>query len=329
MASPNSTFTEMVTTTLRVHKKEVADNVSNKNALHLRLTKKGRIRTEDGGYEIVEPLDYAENATYQRYSGYDVLNVQASDVLSAANYAWKQAAVHVTASGLELRNNSGEAAMIKLAKSRLNNALRTFKNNLASDIYSDGSASNQIGGLQAIVADTNTNTVGGISGNTYSFWRNVVQSAASPVQGGSSIVPSKTTIKSLMNPLWLELTRGNEAPDLIVSSNEYFTYYWESLQDNQRYVGTDTDLGKAGFNALKYVTADIIADGGTNLGSGIPSAHMYFLNTDYMSLVVHKDANMTEVPEMRSINQDAVVIPIIWQGNLVCSNRQMQGVIKA
>lgn len=327
MASPNSTFTELVSTTLRAHRKEFADNVSNKNALLLRLIKKGKKRTEDGGYEIVEPLEYAENSTYQRYSGYDTLNVQASDVLSASSWAWKQAAVHVTASGLELRNNMGEARMINLAKSRLNNAMRTFKNNLASDIYSDGTASNQINGLQAIVAETTTNTVGGISGNTYSFWRNVVQNPSSPLQGGGSITASKSTIKSLMNPLWLELTRGNEAPDLIVSSNEYFTYFWESLQDNQRYVGNETDLAKAGFNALKYMSADVVADGGTNLGSGITATTMYFLNTDYLSLVVHKDADMTEVPEMRSINQDAVVIPIIWQGNLVCSNRQMQGVI--
>lgn len=327
MASPNSTFTEIVSTTLRAHRKEIADNISNKNALYLRLTKKGKIRTEDGGYEIVCPLEYAENGTYQRYSGYDTLNVAASDVISAAQYSWCQAAVHVTASGLELRQNSGENRMINLAKSRLSNALRTFKNNLSSDLYSDGSASNQIGGLQKIIADTNTNTVGGISGSTYSFWRNVVQDASSPLQGGGAITSSKSTIKSLMNPLWLELTRGNEAPDIIVSSNEYFTYFWESLQDNQRYSGTETDLAKAGFNALKYVTADVVADGGTNLSGGITANHMYFINTDYLELVVHRDANLTEVPEMRSINQDAVVIPIIWQGNLVCSNRQMQGVI--
>jgi hypothetical protein len=30
-----------------------------------------------------------------------------------------------------------------------------------------------------------------------------------------------------------------------------------------------------------------------------------------------------------SVNQDAVVIPIIWQGNLCTSNRALQGVLKA
>ncbi len=67
MASPNSVFTEIVTTTLRNHPNEIADNVSNHNALYNRLNKKGGIkRTASGGYEIVRPLDYAENSTYQR-----------------------------------------------------------------------------------------------------------------------------------------------------------------------------------------------------------------------------------------------------------------------
>ena len=169
MASPNSTFTEIVTTTLREHRKELADNVSNHNALHMRLNRRGRKRSIDGGYEIVEPLDYAENSTYQRYSGYDTLNVSASDVLSAAKFDWKQSAVHVTASGLELRQNSGKNQLINLSRARLTNAMRTFRNNLSTDFYSDGTAANQVNGLQALVSDLGTGTVGGINSSTFGF----------------------------------------------------------------------------------------------------------------------------------------------------------------
>jgi hypothetical protein len=277
----------------------------------------------DGGYEIVEPLDYAENSTYQRYSGYDTLNVAASEVLSAAKYDWKQAAVHIAASGRELRQNSGKNALIKLVKSRVMNGMRTFKNNISSDFYSDGTAANQINGLQALVSDAGTGTVGGINSTTYTFWRSIVQSAAAPLQGGGAITPSATTIESLMLPLWLELTRGDDRVDLILSSNDYFTFYEQSQTSLKRYAPEDS--GQGGMLAMKYKTADVIHDG----GSGIPSAHMYFLNTDFLKLVVHRDADMTEVAEQRSINQDAVVIPVIWMGNLVCSNRSLQGVVKA
>jgi len=70
MASPNSTFTELVSTTFRNHRAEIMDNVSNNNALLRWLTDNGRVRTEDGGLSIVTPLDYADNGTYQRYSGF-------------------------------------------------------------------------------------------------------------------------------------------------------------------------------------------------------------------------------------------------------------------
>lgn len=64
MATPSSVFTELVTTTLREHPSEVADAVSNHNALYRRLASKGRVKKVDGGYEIVSPLEYAENATF-------------------------------------------------------------------------------------------------------------------------------------------------------------------------------------------------------------------------------------------------------------------------
>ena len=323
MASPNSTFTELVTTTFRKHKKEFADNVTNNNALMARMSEKGRKRVEDGGLTIVAELDYAENSTYQRYSGYDSLDVSASDVLSAAEYNWKQSAVHVTASGRELRINSGDSRIINLAKSRLTNAMRTFKNNLSSDMYSDGTSSNQINGLQAIVSNDGSGTVGGINSATYTFWKSTVQSAASPLSGSGITVSTSTFENPFMLQLWLELSRGSDKTDLIVMSNDYFTFFEGSQTSLKRYASEDK--AQAGFVSLKYKTADVIFDG----GSGIPAATGYFLNTDYLELVAHRDAQMSEVPEMRAINQDAVVIPIIWMGNLVCSNRSLQGIIKA
>lgn len=308
MASPNATFTELVSTTFRKHKKEFADNITNHNALLMRMDQKGRKRVEDGGLTIVAELDYAENSTYQRYSGYDSLNISASDVLSAAEYNWKQAAVHVTASGRELRINSGESRIINLAKSRLTNAMRTFKNNMSSDIYSDGTASNQVNGLQAIVSSAGTGTVGGIDSSTYTFWQSTVQDASSPISGSAITVSTTTFENPFMLQLWLELCRGSDKPDLVVLSNDYFTFFEGSQTSIKRYT-TDADLStdraSAGFVSLKYKTADVIFDG----GSGIPATTGYMLNTDYLELVCHRDAEMTEVPEMRAINQDAVVMP--------------------
>ena len=70
MASPNTTFTEIVTTTLRRRSKTIADNVSNGNALLQRLNQRGKIRTVSGGRSIVQELDHSENSSFKYYSGW-------------------------------------------------------------------------------------------------------------------------------------------------------------------------------------------------------------------------------------------------------------------
>jgi len=325
MPSPNSVFTEIVATTFRNHPKQITDNVSRHNALYRKMKSGGRMRTESGGYSIVTPLEYAQNGTYQRYSGLDLLNVSQSDVFTAAEYTWRQIAINVVSSGYELRVNAGPQRLANLAKSRIQNAIHTFANNFSSDMYSDGSLPNQIDGLQKTVADAGTGTVGGIDSSTWTFWQNKVQSAAAPLQGGAAIVPSGTAgiMESLMLPLLIELTRNADKPDLIVSSNDYYTFLEAGQTTIKRYV--DSDMADAGFMSLQFHGIPVFFDG----ASGMPASHMYFLNTNYLELGVHSDANMTVLDEAKPYNQDGAVVPILWMGNFAVSNRSLQGVVKA
>ena len=318
--SANSTFTELVTTTLRNHRKGIKDNITNRNALLSRMYKKGNYRTEDGGLSIVEPLDYASNGTYQRYSDWDTLNIAQSDVLSAAEFQWKQIAINVVASGRDLRINSGDSQLEKLVSARIKNAIRTFENNFSSDLYSSGSLSNQVGGLQAIIADTNTNTVGGIDASAWPFWQNTVFDFSV-----NSITPGPTTIEDAMLQLWLLIDRGaGDSPDLIIMDPTYYRYFEASQVSFKQYMKADSAQG--GFVSLKYKTADVIWD---TTGSGIPAAHIYFINSQYLKLVTHVDADMETMDKKEPVNQDGQVVPILWMGNLTVSNRKMQGVMIA
>jgi len=318
MASPNSTFTELVTSTFRKVQKDVKDNLSNRNALLKHIYKRGNYRTEDGGLTIVCPLDYAANSTYQRYSDWDLLNINASDVISAAEYQWRQIAINIVASGREKRINSGESKIFSLAKSKMKNAIRTFNNNFSSDLYSAGSAANQINGLQALVSDLGTGTVGGIDSSTFTFWKNTIfDCSANSVTAGPSTIEN-----SMLLPTWLAVDRGpDDCPDLIVMDNVYYQYFEASQTSIKRYM--DASNADAGLASLKYKGADVYYDG----NSGIPSSRAYLLNTNYFELVVHKDADLEVVEGQRPINQDGEVIPILWMGNLTLSNRKQQAVI--
>lgn len=322
MASPN--LSEIITTTLRNRSKKLADNVTENNALLMRLSEKGKIKPVDGGRTIVQELEYAENGTFQWYSGYEVLDISPSDVITAAEFDWKQCAAAVSISGLEELQNSGKEKIIDLLESRIGNAERTMKNNIAAGLYATGSGNSgkEIGGLQLLVADSPTGTVGGISQTGYSFWTNVVYDASS--NGGTAATSSN--IQTYMNALYVQLVRGNDAPDLIVADNNYFNHYLGSLQAIQRI--TSPKMAEAGFTSLKYMNADVVLDGGK--GGNCPTNHMYFLNTDYLFYRPHKDRNMVPLnPDRHSTNQDAIVKLIGWAGNMTASNLSLQGVLKA
>lgn len=322
MPSPN--LSEIITTTLRNRTGKLADNVTKRNALLLRLKEKGNVKPVSGGRTIVQELEYAENGTFQRYTGYEPLNIAPSDVFTAAEFDIKQAAVSVSISGLETLQNAGKEALIDLLQSRIKNAERTLMNNIAVDCYSDGTASSgkQIGGLQLLCADSpSSGTVGGIDRATWSFWRNVSFDATT--DGGAAA--TNANITGYMNRVYLQLIRGGDAPDLIVADNNYFRLYLESLQGIQQIVSDK--MGQAGFTSVKYMNADVVADGG--IGGGAPTNHMYFLNTEYIHFRPMKDRNFAVIGAERfSTNQDAMVKIIGWAGNMTASNLSLQGVLK-
>jgi len=324
-------MTEIVTTTLRARTGKLADNVTKNNALLNRLKKKGNVKTVSGGRTIVQELEYAENGTFKRYSGYEALNISPSDVFTGAEFNYAQAAVAISISGLEQIQNSGDNAIIDLLESRIKNAQRTLTNNIAIDCYSDGTADGgrQIGGLQLLVDSTPlTGTVGGIDASTSigAFWRNIAFSSAT--NGGGAA--SSANIQSYMNQTALQIVRGTDSADLIVADNNYYRLYLESLQAIQRI--QSTDMAASGFTSLMYYgagkAADVVLDGG--VGGGAPTNTMYFLNTDYLFFRPHVDRFFTPLGDDRfAVNQDAMVKLIGFAGNMTVSNRKLQAVLTA
>ena len=303
LVNPSAAMTEIVTTTLRNRTGKLADNVSKNNALLRRLKGKGKVKPVSGGRTIVQEMEYAENGTFKRYSGYEMLNITPSDVFTAAEFNYAQAAVAISISGLEQIQNAGEERIIDLLESRIGNAERTLVNNIALDCYSDGTADGgrQIGGLQLMVSSSPTSgVVGGIDRSAWSFWRNQIFSGLN--NGGAAVTAAN--IQSYMNRLWVQQVRGADRPDLIVADNNFYRYYLESLQAIQRIASEDKAM--VGFDALKYMSADVVLDGG--YGGGSPTNTMYFLNTDFIYFRPAASRNFVPIGDDRfAVNQDAMV----------------------
>ena len=316
--SENLKYDSLFTFTLESRSKQLADNMSQNNALLNRLKEKKRIKPITGGTKILEELEYGEGDMFW-YSGYDTIDYTQKQLFTSAEYQLKLCAVPVAISGEDMLKNSGREAMIDLFEKRVDNAAKTIVNQMSKSVYSDGTGSDgkEIGGLRLLVADApETGTVGGIdrsvTGNE--FWRNKSETKALT---GDNIIQE-------MNKMYLSLSRGSDKPDLIVADDTLFSLYESALMPQQRF--TNAKTAESGFENLRFKGADVIFDGGQ--GGHCPQNHMYFLNTDYIYLRPHKERDMTVVGgERMAVNQDAFYKIIGWAGNLTMSNAALQGVL--
>jgi hypothetical protein len=314
MAEP--TVTQLVATTINNYHKELADNVSNSNALTALLKQGGRQRIIEGGKAIACPLSYAEE-TFAWYSGTDLLSRATKETISEADYSPANAVASVTLSGPDLAKNRGRERILNLLESKMGNAETTMSNNITKCIYGDGTVAKSFAGLKAFITDAGTGIVGGIDSTTWTFWRNQFQSVT---RATGLQYPA---LKAAMNALWMKLIRGTEHPDLLVFDAELYSTYESGLQENQRYA--DARLGALGFETLKYKQAAIAFDGAaTGLSGG------YYLNTKYMKFEIYSGRNFEalDLPD-QSPDMDAITKHIAFMGGLTMSNRSMQGRIFA
>ena len=324
MAFANAAITDIIATTIQSRSGELADNLTQNNAILQRLNSKGNVRPFSGGNVILEEIMYNDPNTNNAnsYSGYEVLNIAPDSPISAAQYKIAQYADSVTMSGLEMLQNSSKEAIIDLLDGRMQVSEARLLNRISGDLYLDGTGNGgkNLDGLGAAVSSTpSTGTYGGINRANWTFWQNVATT-------GTAITTSNILAK--MTSTAIQLVRGTDKADLIVADNNFYSTYVQSLQAIQRI--TSEESGASGFASLKFygggTSADVVLGGG--YGSQAPTNTMYFLNTNYIFFRPHKDRNFVPIGgERQAINQDAIVKLYGWAGNLTTSNSFLQGIL--
>jgi len=322
MAFANSAITDIIATTIQSRSGELADNLTQNNAILQRLSQKGNVRPFSGGNVILEEIMYDDSTTNNAnsYSGYEVLNIAPDSPISAAQFKISQYADSVTMSGLEMLQNSSKEAIIDLLDGRMQVSEARLLNRISGDLYGDGTGNGgkNLDGLAAAVATSPTSgTYGGINRATWTFWRNQITTGATSVN-----------ILAKMTEAAIKQIRGTDKADLIVAGNTMYQYYVGALQSIQRIAAEES--GAAGFASLKFygggTSADVVLGGG--YGSQETATYMYMLNTNYIFLRPHKERNFVPIGgERQSINQDAIVKLYGWAGNLTASNSFLQGLL--
>lgn len=296
-----------------------SDLVSNANAILSIIKGKGGFKTFSGP-TIRERLLYNESGTYTRYSGYQFLNPAPAELFNDAEFTAKLAAVSVTLSGEDILKNSGSNQIKDIMEEHISAAETELTDRFVEDLHSDGTASNQIGGLQMAIPTTPTNTYGGIDRNTYIVWRTTTYDANSAFSGITAV--TSTTVKTIFDNIMIARSRGNKGPDTIAASQEHFIAYTAATVAIQQ-ITNENELGKLGFSALKYYgggkSVDVLLEGG--IGSAMPSNTSYFLDTKALRFRYHPDRNFVKFGgKQMPVNQDAIVQHIGFYGNLTLNN---------
>lgn len=281
---------------------KAVDNIFDSNVLFKKLNESKK--KLDGGTSIMVPLNYAQSTASGWYSGADTLSTTDNDVITAANFDWAQMYATIAISGRDELKNAGDAQKVDFVKAKVQIAEKSMRDSFGTGAFNAGSDPKAILGLRSFV--TTSQTYGGISQSTYSWWQ-------------ANVDTSTTMSISVLQSLWGACTVDADHPNLIIGTQTNYDRYYALLQPQQRF--TSEEMAKGGFTSLMFNGEPFVVD------SHCPTNYVYMLNLDYLNLYVHKERDFKFTPFEQPINQDVRVAKILWMGALASSNNRMHGVL--
>lgn len=224
-------------------------------------------------------------------------------------------AVPVSYYGLESLISGDAVALASRLELKLNDLATQTVKGLSSAIFSaQGSSTTQMNGLPDAYDDgTNVGTYGGISRTTYPAWKSTLKTAAGAILTRAKMLPEMLNVVSASNGM---------PPDFGIMSLADWTTLLTDFMSIEQYVtdprtryGAD-DPVNAGFRGLMLGDTPIYFDLGLAAGTA------FFINSRYLNLYVHEDANFAWTGWYSTIPQGQLgsIGVQVTAAELVCSN---------
>lgn len=336
----------------------IFDNISRSNALFYEAKKNGMYEGIDSMEPYIEvPLMYGLG-TMEWYEGWDTLNTQPTEGITAAVYPWRQAACAAGYNRREARVTSSqkikEISKVKIEQAQLtlidgfNKAffwgnVQAPGGNIYTPITSTTTTRSGIEPIGELVQFstasnfaqiTTTTTVGGLSANANSWWANWSHDAGSTGSNYTTYAAFLAGVDQMIEQTALGV--GGQV-DLIVTdpttrrilNSAYYNSYRRLMEKDNDYpfdnlmfrgahVISDQDVPNVGANSASGSTDTSIA---TGLGT------MYFLNSKFFKIKYDKETNFILTDLQKPVNQDGKVGHVMWMGNCMTMNRRKHGVM--
>lgn len=273
--------------------------------MDLHVVKEGE--TVDGGQAIREILEYGKGNS-GTYAADTTMSTTKNNILNAARFRW---AAYYADDVIDLDDslqNSGDAALVDLAMTKLKNIEKTLRDTMGSAIYSAaGGDAKAFLGLGDLFSTVTSTAYGEIAEDDMSLWKANVITTAEPIS------------YKVMQAIWRTASVGqtrSKKPNLGITTETLKDGYERTLQVQQRF--SSEKLVEAGFDNVMHKQAPIVSD--DNQAAGTLDA----LNMNFLKIKTHTDYRFTK-PTWTPIaptNPDKVMAETRWAGQLVCSNRK-------
>ena len=315
MAAPTLTETldTLYTTTWQLMRDEVVNQIFTATPLWAQLRNREKVRRESGGRWIGFGVEYAKNSTVKYITRGGTVSLNKDDIATTGKVDWKYLIGNLTRYWVDDQQNAGKSQLMNKIQIELSNLKNSLIDSLETSLFSDGSADSgaEIDGLQNIISTTTT--YAGLSPTTYTWWK-----ATSKASTGAAAVYLRSDMTNVFNTVQRIKTPSNKPTLIITDQTSYELFETEVLAPMQRII--NQELHNLGFDRFEFKGAPVDWSPAAS-----PSGVMYFLNTNYLQLIVDSKADfeMTEwktVPN--SLDRSAQIVSAL---NLVCTNRSQQG----
>lgn len=316
MAVPSWTqqIDNMFTTTWANRKTAAVEQAYLKTPFFFWLKEKGKVEEQRGYRRIEIPLEYGRNETVKWIKKGSSMPVTEGELFTMAYEDWKYVAVSMLRYGTEDQQNRGSARIIDYVERKINAAERALNEEFERVVFADGSGTDEPNGLQNLLASTPTNTVHGISRSTYDWWKNQVKSAS-----GVFSVYGISDMRNMMN----NITKyaKSEVKDIFMMTDQTTYEAFEDVMLEMKQFFNQS-LIDAGFEHLTYRSRPLM------WAPSAPAAKLYFLNPNYLKLIIDPDyfMDMTDWKAIPDQVNDRVA-QIVCTLNLVTTRPVAEGVL--
>ena len=300
-------------------KPDVADNIFDANTILKIMKARGKFVEYNGGTDIMQPLEYGENETVDWIGRGSKISIETGEIITMAKYQWKYLAGSVVRIFTDEDMNSGEPAIFNYTEKNIANLEKSMKKKINSALMKDGSqhALAMDGIAKYVVASPTTSAlVGGIDCSVETWWRNQ--------QMAMSGADHTTYLIDDMRTMWDRCSDDDEGenPQLIVTTKGVKNWYEDEALDSHYYTQSN-EMADLGIKGCAFKGAPIIWTAGCDTG------YMYFLNLDYFE-IAYDPSTWFEMTEWKTAQDNLErAAQVVAQANLVCSNREKQGIIHA